>query len=276
MRGAETMTVLDFDEIVSSREQLYVPADIHSDLINCGDDRTSDAAKYIHVFGGALFVSYTNAVLQEVQRPGSASNLAALTGQVVEQLQAAGYEGLGVHSDTAAEAGQSFRADQLDGAVGCGYAGKRAAISQLISDNGESIMQAASGLLPDLFGDKASQDFGWQVVAAHGRLAERADSAIGDGRAVVRTANAAGAKMMLVSGSHVATEGIINTQAGSTFDTNAAHQANLAAYDHDLWASSTLLESLPNAASRQEATIASVIDVIGTMQALGVEHIAVR
>lgn len=270
------MTVNNYNETVTSREQFYVPANLRQDLINCGDDRPADADKYIHVFGGAIFVTYTNAILQEIRQPGSVEDLAALIKQDIAELQTAGFANPGVHSDTSAEAGTAFHADQADGPVGCGYAGKRAAISQLISDKGENILEEAGSLLPELFVDETAWEFGRQVIAAHGRLAGRADSAIGNGRALVRGATAAGAKMMLVDGSHTATEGIINTRTDSTFDTNAAYEAGLAAYDHDLWASNALLESLPGAPDRQQAAIASVIDVIGTMKALGVQTIAIR
>jgi hypothetical protein len=276
MSGVETMPTVITNETVVNREQLFVPADLYVDPINCGDDRPADWDKYIHIFGGVLFVAYQQAILQEAQRPGSAENLDALTTEVTPELKARGVQGLGVHSDTQAESGSMFHAEQADGAVGCGYAAKRAAISQLIAENGEAIVSEAAGLFPELFIDESAWTFGAQVTAAHGSLAARRSQSIGEGRKLVLSAKDAGAKVMLVDGTHVASEGIINTRRDTTFDTNSANQTGLAAYNHDLWASNDLIEMLPYAPDRQRTAIASVIDIIGTMKALGVQHIAVR
>jgi hypothetical protein len=48
------------------------------------------------------------------------------------------------------------------------------------------------------------------------------------------------------------------------------------AYNHDLWASNELIEMIPGAPDRNQVAIASIIDIIGTMKALGVERIGVR
>jgi len=270
------MPTVTTNETVATREQLYIPVDMYTDAINCGDDRRASLDKYIHIFGGALFVAYQQAIMQEVQQPGSAESLEALTAQVIPQLQNKGIQGLGVHSDTKAENGTIFHAEQTDGEIGCGYAGKRAAISQLIAENGEEIVHEAAGLFPELFIDESAWIFGAQVTAAHGSLAARSGQAIGDGRKLVLGAKDSGANIMLVDGTHAANEGIINTRRDSTFDTNTAQYANVPAYNHDLWASNDLLEMLPSAPNRKQAAIASIIDVIGTMKALGVERIGVR
>jgi hypothetical protein len=270
------MPTITTNETVATREQLYIPADLRVDAINCGDDRSADRDQYIHIFGGVLFVAYQQAIMQEAQQPGSAEALDKLTTQIIPQLQDRGIQGLGVHSDTKAEHGSAFRTGEANGEIGCGYAGKRAAISQLIAENGQAIVEEAAGLFPELFIDESAWTFGMHIAKAHGNLAARQEQAIGDGRHVVLQAVSSGAGIMLVDGAHVANEGIINTRRDSTFDTNAAQDTDLPAYNHDLWASNELIEMLPGAPDRNQAAIASIIDIIGTMKALGVEHIGVR
>ncbi|CAN5365834.1 hypothetical protein BH09PAT4_BH09PAT4_05270 [soil metagenome] len=276
MVGAETVQSNMTNEIVTSREQFYVNVDLYKDPKSCGDDRESDLNKFIHMFGGVLFIAYTRGVLQEVSNPGSTDSVPNLTTQTLSELQGRGVESLSVHSDSAAEDGSTIDLTERNGSVGCGYAAKRAAISQLIYENGEQITNEASQLLPELFIDESAWSFARATTEAHGRLAQRASDAIGDGRALVLTALEKGAQGVLVHGEHTATEGIINTRRNTSLLTNDAVRAGLPVYQHDLWASSELLAMLQDAPDRQQAALASVIDIIGTMKALGVQEIGVR
>lgn len=270
------MPTLTQNETVASREHLFVSADIYNDPINCGDDRKSTIDKFIHMFGGVLFVSYTSAVMQEIEQPGSVENLPDLTQQVTNYLKSNGIKGIGVHSDVSAEHDSNLHTDKPDGPVGCGFAAKRGVISQLISENRDEIIEQASQLIPELFIEESAYSYAHQAADAHHRLSERAEKAIGDGRKLVLSACESGAETAVVTGEHVATDGIINTRHDTTFDTNTATAEGLPAYNHNLWASNALIEMLPSQPDRTQAAIASLIDIIGTMRALGVQNIAVR
>jgi hypothetical protein len=81
---------------------------------------------------------------------------------------------------------------------------------------------------------------------------------------------------MLVHGGHAADEGIINTEQGSTLNSNSAVQEGVPCYDYDIWASAEMLALMPENLDARQTAIANVIDTIGTLKALGVEHIARR
>jgi hypothetical protein len=83
---------------------------------------------------------------------------------------------------------------------------------------------------------------------------------------------------MLVTGTHVAQDGIINDKPNSSLQSGDALHANLPAYEHDSWATAEIYERLRHLYpyDKQELAIADLIDTIGTMRALKVERIAVR
>ncbi|HEX5744566.1 MAG TPA: hypothetical protein VFX84_03925, partial [Candidatus Saccharimonadales bacterium] len=178
--------------------------------------------------------------------------------------------------DVAAEAGNMVR-PTFDGAVGCGYAELRSRISGVIVDQGAELIRDAAELRPELFKDTDDYNFAHAVIAAHERLVER-PGFITDGRSVVLSAAGQGSKVMLVEGEHTGTEGIVNLVPGSSLDSDAANGAGLEAYNQDSWAieeaGDRVRPTYPH--DKRHLQIAELIDVIGTMRALGVEDIAVR
>ncbi len=270
------MATMTENEVLQTREQLFTTVDIMTDPINCGDDRASELERYIHLFGGELFVPYTTAVLQETDTTGSAQPLGALRSKLVAQQKARGVRGLGVHSDETAEQGSEIDLDKQAGPVGCGFAAKRAAISHLIHENREDIITEAEMLMPELFGEAWASEFAHGVADAHGRIAERSQLVVGDPRQIILDAVKDGDTTAIYRGGHTATVGIINTERNSSFLTGDAVEQEVAAYNHDLWASDQLFAMSDDAPNPAMAAIASLIDVIGTMKALGVTEIAVR
>ena len=284
-------------ELLRSREQYYDHTNsIEAAEIYCGDERPpvpnsmsadshqeaasnslaqpSDEMPFVHMFGGGLFVAYNGMVLKLVQND-NVPTFADAAAATVEQLVAQGITGVGVHSDTHAEHDVVLHTDHTEGVVGCGYAQKRAAISQLIHDTGDEILDDMKQLRPDLFSDPANTDFAHSVIAAHGLLAQDTQR-LGNGRAVVLAAVKAKARTMLVDGDHIAKHGIVNGDNNSSFNSGRAYADGNATYDHDIWASTLLLRDLNPEASDAHIEIASMIDIIGTMRALGVTTIAYR
>lgn len=264
------------NEVLASREPYFAEVDLQTSDIFCGDERIPVDVNepYIHLFGGELFVSH-NRLVSATTKGMDIATFADTVQHDVAALKAAGIQNLGVHSDTHAEASSAFQFDRAEGKVGCGYAELRPAISQGIVERQDEILADAQRLFPELFVDTSDFVAAQQIIAAHKQLASQPD-VIGAGRNVVRAAIAAGAKMMLVDGDHVSRVGIINTQPDTSFKSGEALAAGLAAYNHDLWASQGLVERLAPGQDLVEFERASVIDIIGTMKALGVEEIVRR
>ena len=79
----------------------------------------------------------------------------------------------------------------------------------------------------------------------------------------------AGAKGLVLSGSHEADSGIVNLVPNTLLNTHEADRAGVPAYTADLWIAS-------KADSDKRLLIASVIDTLATLQLLGVKKIAFR
>lgn len=291
--------------LLESREQYAGPTEpLESADKNCGDERdlargktsnmqaavvdegaalevdtavsqaASEDKPYIHIFGGGLFPAYTGMVLKLVENE-AVPTFAQAAVDTIETLRARGIVGLGVHSDTHAEHDTTFHADHTEGPVGCGYAQKRGVISQLIHDDKDKILRDIQQLRPDLFEDEANLVFAHQVFAAHGLLAQDTQR-LGSGREVVVAAAKTGAPTMVVDGDHVAKDGIINDFDGTSFRSGQAYAEGNPVYVHDIWASTPILANLYPETPLAKLEIASLIDIVGTMRALGVETIAYR
>jgi hypothetical protein len=275
MSGAETMNTAATEEIVNQREYLFGPVDLKSDGYNCIDDQLSNWQNYAHIGGGVASLAYTRMILAQIQQPGSAGGFAEVTADTVGILEDKGFQHQGVHSSVREEGGDTPQLSRHEGGVGCGYLQLRREISQGIAENGRAYIDEGTRLFPELFDNEADLAYAWQVVAAHEWFSAE-PSRIDPGRAVFLAATGRGAKTMLVDGGHAATEGIINTQEGSTLDSNTAVQDGVPCYDDDLWATTELMDHMPEGFNPRYVAIASVIDIIGTMKALNVGTIAVR
>ncbi len=275
-------------ELLDTREAFYAPTGpLESAAVNCGDERPvaeqtetderSDAqanTPYVHVFGGGLFPAYNTMVLAVIDNT-SVPTFAEAAQNALGTLQAQGITGLGVHSDTHAEHDTNLHTDHVDGPVGCGYAQKRAAISELIYENGDAILDDIRQLRPDLLADEANLAFAQNVLAAHGLLAQDTQR-LSSGRAVVLAAVHSGAHSMVVDKDHIAHDGIINAIPNTSIGSGEAYEEGMPTYDHDIWASTQLLQSMYPNRPLAELEITSLIDIIGTMRALGVTTIAYR
>lgn len=269
MSGIETMTTLP--ESVRAREQYLHPGDVKMDIKNCGDDRVEAC---IQMFGGALGVGYTAAVLREAVEPGSVQDVSDVVEEAVAKLGENGVENLFVHSDEAAEGGMEYLLDS-DALVGCAFAKLRSAISSLISENPERMIQRAAQWFPEVFAGESAFGYGKQVIAAHGRLAGR-DGAIPSGRDMERRAIKAGAQTNVFRGSHdKAAIGLILTDANKQFDSASARSDGRPTYVHNLAASNELLRYVDRTHSDEQALIATAIDLAAIFEALGVQEVHV-
>jgi hypothetical protein len=273
--SGETMSIAISEELVTKREHLFVPVDLKIDGYNCLDDQESDWDRYAHIGGGAASLGFTRMVIAHIRRPGSAGGFADTTADTIDVLAANGYQHQGIHSSVNAEDGDRVQFDKLEGGIGCGYMQLRREISQGISQNGREYVDEATRLFPELFDNEADNAYAWQVVGAHEWFSAE-PSRIDPGRRVFMTASEHGAEAMLVRGGHAASEGIINTEPGSTLNSNAAVTEGLPCYDFDVWAPAEMLALMPENLDARQAAIANIIDTIGTLKALGVTHIARR
>jgi hypothetical protein len=258
-------------EAVGRREAFYRPASLDKDPIFCGDDRNKDG---IQLFGGVVNIAYNEAVLEEVAKPGSVTD--SLEDRVEAKTAALIREGMhpGVHSDTTAEQGTELKEDS-EGPVGCAYALLRAAISEGIGRNGGELVEEAARLRPELFEKPGAHEFGLAVTAAHGRLAER-ESFQSPGRKVVLAAASKGAKTTVYEGDHIAGDAIINKEPSTRFDGGGAMNEGLPAYNHDAWAAEEIARRLNDPSDSKQRQIANLIDMLGTVRALGVGDTLVR
>jgi hypothetical protein len=266
------------NELLASREPYFAEVDIETSDIFCGDEREPLGVKepYIHMFGGALNVPFNSLIVTAATDLNTPlPTLAAAATADIFALKAANIQGLGVHSDTHAEEGEDFQRDRQDGKVGCGYSELRQHISHTIVKNRNEILDDAERLFPELFADLEGYAMAQRIISSHEALAGRADT-LGTGRSVVQAAIKAGAKVMLVDGNHVATQGIINTQPGTSFKSGEALRDGLPTYDHDHWAGQELFKRTGSKLDPRMFQRASIIDAIGTMKALGVTEIARR
>lgn len=262
------------EQILNPREVFFESASLDKHQIFCGDERPPlYDDMFIHVFGGVLNPVYKYMILREMAEPGSvqtsfADEAAAMTPIIRDVAEV----NPGVHSDTHAEDDNEFHADKTDGPVGCGFAGKRQAISRHIADNRESILRRLQELYPELMGDETGIAIASAVIDAHDRLAGREQVFASGGRSVVLAAANAGASTMLVDGEHIGREGIINEVEDSSMDSRTAAEAGLPAYTHDKWATKEIDSRLQGQYpfDPREEEIADIIDTIGTMNALNV------
>lgn len=264
-------------ETIGSREAYYVHAALDQDPLFCGDDRGLEAL-YVQLFGGVINIAYNQAVVEEANQAGSVTN--SLLGRTEEltELMVAHDMHPGVHSDTKSEKGDELRDDEK-GKAGCAYAELRPAISANIAELGDELVDEAVRLMPELFRTEEDRAFAKTVIAAHGRLAER-EGFQSTGRKLILGAKEKGALTAVLTGEHIASDGIINTVSNSTLDSKTAGNEHLPAYNHDMWAAEDALERLgadnPYTSDPNQRKIANLIDAIGTMHALGVEAVAVR
>lgn len=269
--------LVDNHETIGSRETYYVSASLDKDPLFCGDDRGLEGL-YAQLFGGVINIAYNQAIVEEANEPGGVTDslqrrTEELTGLMVKHGM---YPG--VHSDTKSEQGSKLR-DDHEGKAGCAYAELRPVISGSIAELGDDLLEEAVRLMPELFRTEADHVFGQSVIAAHGRLAER-EGFQSTGRKLVLGAAEKGALVAILGGEHVASDGIINTVPNSTLDSKTAGDDGLPAYNHDMWAAEDALDRLgsdnPYTSDPNQRKIANLIDALGTMNALGVEAIAVR
>lgn len=286
-------TIYPMNEILASREPFYVPVSLDTHDAFCFDEREVAEAEghdgghdynmtvvtpeeYIHWAGGILNIPYNIAVVQETVAPGSVTDsFEGLTGLWVPRLTLAGVRG-GVHSDVNAEQGRLVKT-ALSKAVGCGYAGKRLPISALIADSGDEMVAEATRLRPELIRGPQEEQLAHDIVGAHGRLINR-DGFFTDGRRVVMTAAAKGAKVMLVKGEQVGEKGVINLAPDTSINSHLAAKAGLPVYNQDSWAAHEANNRVRHlhGQSALHQQIAELIDTIGTMRVLGVRDIVVR
>ncbi len=277
----DTVTVpVDQDEIMHEMEQFYVPASLEENDVFCGDEREPAGVTepYIHWFGGILKPVYNLAILKEATQPSSVTDtFEDRVRSTIPVLRDVAKVNPGVHSDDTCEAGDQLDIDKTDGDVGCGYADKRAGISQLIAQTGTDIISDAMTLQPELF--ESAQDFehAKMVVRAHASLAER-ETFFTSGRKVVLTAVEQGSKSMVVKGAHVGETGVINRDPASTIDSGEAFKAGLPTYNQDAGLLEQVYDRIHHLYpyDKRLVQIAELIDTIGTMRALGVKDIAVR
>jgi len=278
---AEIQNAEQTEQQETAREQFYVPVSLQHNKVFCGDERAPIGfdEDFIHVFGGALNIPYNFMVLKEAAQPGSVTDsFTDETASLVPVVNEAAEAQFGVHSDTSAEHGDHFHADQQGGKIGCGYGELRAPISAGIAEHRADILAEAKTLRPELFQAEEDTAFGEAVITAHGRLAERQTCFQDGGRAVVLAAIEKGSPVMLVQGAHVGKDGIINLRRNTSLRSGEALAANLAAYNQDSWAVEDAFDKISHLYpyDKRHFQIATLIDTIGTMRALGVENIETR
>ncbi len=257
-------------------DQFFKPVHINSAFVFCGDERQPLYARlFIHIFGGLAFQAYNLAIMNELQTAGSVKT--TFEDLVVEQITGLNAAGIraGVHSDYETEHGKVIDTHELAGGFGCGYIAKRAAISELIANQTERMVAQAMSLRPELFSSSKANQQAAAVFEAQRRLATR-PGFLTAGRSIGLKAIQHGAPAMVVSGRHLAKEGIINLVTNTTLDSAAANKAGKPVYNHDQWAVMEMFDRSTVHYDRQVYDMATTIDAIGTLLALGVETIAVR
>lgn len=262
-------------EVIKPREAFFVEADIHTHPVFCGDEREAEGI-YIHEFGGVANTTYTLMILQEAAEEGSVEQpFDAAVASTVPLLKEKDIDA-GVHSDDHAEHGDTLQADKEDGKIGCGYLELRQAISELIGQSIDKIVDILQKQDPTLFGTEHNRERARAFCRAHTRLASR--DIFPGGRAVALAALKAGAPHNMVRGSHLGKEGILNKKPGSTLDSTAALRDGKPTYSHDTWAAKGTFDEIHDVYpyDKTDFEIANDIDAVGTMLALGVEEIEVR
>lgn len=268
-------------EALAVREQFFELGQLTDNLF-CGDERPSDESEaYLSLFGAVTNIPYNAEVLKEASEPGSVTDPFDQTvmSHVPVIMEDGGLPNAGVHSDTHAEGEHAtgINTEKTDGDVGCGYDKLRGPISQLIVERADEIIDLAKQKRPELFTSDEDTVHARNIIAAHGRIAER-EGILPSGRDIVLKAMEAGAKGMVVRGPHVGKVGIINLRKSTKFNTTAAFAAELPAYCHDQWVALEAFDKLSHLYpyDSREVDLAETIDTIGTMLALGVEEIEVR
>ena len=256
---------------LTARDSQYAQTSLEQSVIFCGDERGE--GDYIHIFGGALNIPYNLAILKEVAEPGSVTDtFEDQTASLVPVVADVAKVKQGVHSDDTAENAEHMHTDRHDGPIGCGYAEKRQAISQLIHEMGGQIVARAAELAPELFQSQEDDDFADEVVNAHGRLAERSGF-FTTGRRVALVAVQKGAETQVVKGEHTGEKGELNMVPNTSLRSEKARQDGEPLYSQDEWAVDAIQDRIRHLYpyDRRHTQIAHVIDAIGTMAALGVD-----
>lgn len=288
MSGVELELLTEANEILASREPFYGPASLEASEVFCGDkgNPLKDGAIYLHWFGGVLKPVHNLVVMKEIQQLGSVTDTfeeeaAALTPVIIET---GGVKG-GVHSDDVHEHGEEMHVEDKEGDIGCKYALLRQQISSLIYERGNEIVEILKSTQPELFQSERDDNFALKAIDAFGRLAER-DDFYTSGRRVAIAAVEHGAKAQVLDRSTLTgdedTVGIINKDPRSALDNKAANtdEEPRPAYTHD---DGALMQAHRNIShlypyDMREVEIASAIDTVGTLLALGIpaDKIAVR
>lgn len=247
-------------------------------LISCGDEREVAGLSevYLHVFGSLPpNVAYNVIVLNETLVEGSSTEevFSDAVGAITPTLIELGYK-VAVHSDEGTEGAHTFDTKRADGTVGCAYLEKRQDISKLISENGAELIARAAELFPFVFTEPEDGEYAEEVVRAHGRMADHSDL-FGDhsGRKTAIAATDNGAHSVVVLGQHTGRSAVINLEENSALDNVRAAEAGDPTYSEDLW---VVLEAFDKLSSlygydKKHIKIATIIDVLGTLSALGID-----
>lgn len=261
-----------------ARKKFYQSVSMRRDFWFCGDERESNLARYIRVFGGVANFAYNLDIMREVTEPGS------VTGTMAESVSSLStlllHYGIhaGVHSDDSAEQGEAFDVNATNNLIGCSYITNRQTISQLITSHGPQLIHEAMMQRPELFTEYGDTVFAKSVIKATERLAARESYFAAPPRSIAQAAIEHGAPAMVVKGTHSAKFGIINLVENTSIDSTQASQAGLAACSHDAWATEAAHDKLRQffPYDKKQLMIAELIDTIGTMTALGVVQIETR
>jgi hypothetical protein len=266
------------------RENFFVPVYLGSTPINCGDHQSNDTNELlIRVFGGTLNFAYLLSVLGTIYHPSQNQppfiEQVHSTTNLLNQIRALH---CGVHGDSQSE-NQSSSDPNIapTDPVVCNYAQNRTAISRYIFQNGNSILDEAQRMDSNLARNSSDYKFAQGVIVANYILSEtKKENFFGkySGKMAIQVALREGAPILSSDRPKYYQLGIINEVPNTTFDTNAANQANQGAYTHDSWAVHDIMEELQAYAptNSRHVQIANLIDTIGTMQFIGVENVALR
>ncbi len=251
----------------------FVPVDLTSSLITCGDDlELTYPNECIHIFGGALYTPYLVSVLITSSDPSlTPSNFMDNVDSLIPLMLSRNYE-ISVHSDDKNENGHHDIDinDQSIVNVGCGFAQKRQIISNSIGQNRDQILSIAQNLRPELFDSEQELNDANAIIKAHEAMAR---SLTVSGRELVKKSLELGTSGVVVLGSHKSKSGVYNLIRNTSLDTNLANQNQNPAYIQDGWAVIDIMKSLSDIIPLdiKKVEIADLIDSIGIMLALGVD-----
>lgn len=277
---------LDVEKLVE-HEKFFEPAGLRENQFGCGDERPviGTEAILINNFGGpSANVAWTVMVMQESNKPGSATrSFAEMTAEITPVLINDGIK-VTVHSDDHTEHGPKLDTsiDQT-GDIGCGYLKLRQQISEVITKQAEEIINILTREKPEKYKNPARIKKLREYIHANAVLAQRSQIYT-SGRDVAKQAVSAGAQTIVVTGDHVAKVGYLNSIPETSFDTKTAMDSGVPAYNHNTWASLECYEIVRRKSHRSgdmdfdssDFEAANDVDAVGTMLALGVEDIRCR